>query len=385
MMKRLLVVCACAGIVAGCSTLDSINPFGAKPDPRTQPAPLPDLTEKKAIEPKIAWRASISDAGPYTFSPAIAQNSVYAAADNGNVYRFDKGQQVWRISSEKHLSGGFGSDGKVVVVGSDKGDVLAFASSDGHALWTAKVGSEVLSAPIVTEGLVVVRSGDARIYAFEAATGKQRWFFQRTAPVLSVRSAPGMAALPGAVISGFPGGKVVAVALNNGAAMWEMTIATPKGATELERVTDITSSPVLGGQEVCAAAYKGRVACFDMTTGQNTWARDVSSFTGMELDSRTAYVSDDGGSVLAFDRQGGASLWKQTKLANRGLSRPVTIGAYLLVGDYKGFVHVLRRDDGTIVGRVATDGSAIAADPRRAGDNIIVQTRDGGIYAISVN
>jgi len=382
MIKRLLLACTCAGILAGCS---SLNPFASKPDPRTQPAPLPDLSDKKAAEAKLVWRASVGEAGSYAFAPAVVQSSVYAASEKGNLARFDNGQQVWRVTAEKRLSGGVGSDGKVVVVGTDKGDVLAFSATDGHPLWAAKAGSEVLSPPLVTDGLVLVRTGDSLIRAFDATTGKFRWVHQRTAPVLTVRASPGMIALPGMLVSGFPGGKLAAVALNNGALIWELSVASPKGATELERVTDITSLPVVGGQEVCAASYKGRIACFDMTTGQTTWARDVSSLTGMDIDSRTAYVSDDQGNVLAFDRHGGASLWKQGKLFNRNLSRPLAIGAYVLVGDYQGYVHVLRRDDGAIVGRIATDGSAIVADPRRIGDNVLVQTKDGGLFSIAVN
>ncbi|MCK9285693.1 MAG: outer membrane protein assembly factor BamB [Rhodocyclaceae bacterium] len=383
-MTRLLAAFAAAGLIGGCSSLDSLNPFGNKGDQRNLPAPLVELTGK-TVEPKILWHASVGSAGAYVFTPAVAQSSVYAAAENGNVTRLDKGQQVWRMSTDKRVSGGVGSDGKVVAVGTDKGEVLALSASDGRLLWSAKAGSEILSAPLVTEGLVVVRSGDARIYAFDAADGKRRWVYQRTAPALSVRAAPGMVAMPGAILSGFPGGKLAAIALNNGAALWEFTVALPKGATELERVTDITSNPVVGGQEVCAVAYRGRAACFNTTNGQTVWARDASSFSGMELDSRTAYVSDESGIVMAFDRQAGASLWKQDKLTNRKLSRPQAIGAYIAVGDYKGYVHLLRREDGAFAGRVATDGSAIVASPIRIGDAVLVQTQDGGIYAIGVN
>lgn len=386
MMRRtaLLAVLAAAGLAAGCSSLDSLNPFAAKPDPKTLPAPLVPL-DAKAPSGKVLWSASIGGAGSYTFSPAIAGDAVFAAAADGTVVRLDKGRQVWRINAGQPLSGGVGSDGTVVAVGTPKGEVLTFSAENGTPIWKERVGSEVLSAPLVTEGLVAVRSGDARIYAFDLKDGKRRWVYQRSAPSLSLRAASGLLAVPGAILSGFSGGKLVAIALNNGAAVWEVTVALPKGATELERVADITSSPVVSGREVCAVAYQGRVACFDASTSQTLWARDVSSYAGLDLDSRNAYVSDDKGNVLAFDRKAGASAWKQDKLANRGLTRPLAISNYVVVGDIQGYLHLLRRDDGAIAGRVTLDGSPVRTEPRRLGDAVLVQTTKGTLYALDLD
>lgn len=386
-MKRaltLLTLTAAIGALSACMSLDSLNPFGSKPDPKSLPAPLVTL-DSKAITTKVLWNVSVGSAATYVFSPAIVGDTVFAAAADGTLVRIDNGRQGWRVNAGQKLSGGVASDGKLVVVGSPKGDVLAFNAETGAPLWQAKVGSEVLSAPLITEGLVAVRSGDARIYAFDMNDGKRRWVYQRNTPALSLRAATGMVAVPGAILSGFSGGKLVAVALNNGAAVWEVTVALPKGATELERVADITSSPVMSGKEVCAVAYQGRVACFDASTAQTLWARDVSSFSGMDLDSRNAYVSDAKGNVIAYDRKAGASVWKQDKLANRGLSRPLAISNYLAVGDAQGYLHLLRRDDGSFAGRAALDGSAIAADPRRLGDAVLVQTTGGNLYALSID
>ncbi|RTL49928.1 MAG: outer membrane protein assembly factor BamB [Rhodocyclaceae bacterium] len=384
-MKRTATLAACAATLtlAGCSSLDSLNPFGSKPDPRTQPAPLVAL-DNKATATKVLWNVSVGSAAPYVLSPAVAGEAIFAAAADGTLVRIENGRQLWRINAGQKLSGGVGSDGKVVVVGTAKGDVLAFKADTGAAAWQAKVTSEILSAPLVADNLVAVRSGDSRVYAFDANDGKRRWVYQRTTPALSLRAATGMVAAPGAILSGFSGGKLVAIATNNGAAVWEATVALPKGSTELERVADITSRPVISGREVCAVAYQGRVACFDAGSAQTLWARDVSSFSGMDVDSRNAYVSDDKGNVQAYDRKSGASVWKQDKLINRGLSRPMVISNYVAVGDALGYLHLLRREDGSIAGRAALDGSAVAAEPIRVGDAVLVQTVNGNLYAISL-
>ena len=159
-------------------------------------------------------------------------------------------------------------------------------------------------------------------------------------------------------------------------------MALPKGATELDRVADITSAPVVSGRSVCAVAFQGRVACFDLGNGNLVWARDMSSAAGLDIDSRFLYVSDDKGAVHALDMASGASIWRQDKLSLRRLTAPVARRGYVAVADVQGVVHFLSRDDGSFIARLATDGSPVVAPLQKHGNGILVQTSKGGIYAI---
>ena len=383
-----LLLTGMALAVAGCSTLsntvDALNPF-SKSAPKVKPAELPAFKPGAALT--RAWQASIGNAGEYVFTPAVVGGSVYVAARDGALARIDGGRQVWRVSAGQILSGGVGADENLVVVGTPKGDVLAFHAADGRQAWQVKVSSEVLAAPAVQGDLVAVRSGDARIYGFEAADGKRRWVYQRTTPALALRSNVGVALTDKALYAGFPGGKLVAVARNNGAALWESTVALPRGTTELERIADVASDPVVEGTAVCAVAYQGRAACFDVDNGRQLWARDVSSVAGLDIGNRALYVTDDKGTVHALDRNSGATLWKQDKLALRGVTRPLAVGSRLAVADFQGHVHLISEDDGTFVARIATDGSAIAAAPQRrkgADDSLVVQTKNGAVHALAI-
>jgi outer membrane protein assembly factor BamB len=142
--------------------------------------------------------------------------------------------------------------------------------------------------------------------------------------------------------------------------------------------------PVVDGDRVCAVAYQGRVACFDTQSGTTIWARDMSSTAGMDADHRGAYITDDKNAVIALDKSNGGSLWKQDKLFGRALSAPLAFGRYVIVGDFEGYVHLLSREDGSFAGRIATDGSAIGATPVALdGDTFLVQTRKGGLFAIT--
>jgi outer membrane protein assembly factor BamB len=367
----------CASVT---STLDTLNPF-SKSVPKIKPAELSPLQASVDIKPQ--WQASIGASGEFVFTPAVVGNAVFAAAQDGSLARFEGGRQIWRINAGQKLSGGVGADDKLVVVGTSKGEVLAFKATDGSPAWQARVSSEILAAPAMGGDLVVVRSGDARIFGFEAVDGKRRWVYQRSTPALALRSNVGVTLTGKALYAGFPGGKLTAIALNNGAALWEATVALPRGATELERIADVASDPVLEGGSVCAVAYQGRVACFDVDNGRQQWARDVSSISGLDIGPRALFVADEKGAVHAFDRSSGASLWKQDKLFMRSLTRPIALGSRAAIADFQGFVHLLAGEDGAFVGRYATDGSAISAAPQRIANGFVVQTRNGALHGLS--
>lgn len=386
MRGRLPVWVGVACLMAGCATLDTtldtLNPFG-RTAPKIKPAELTPIQASAEVRP--LWQASVGTSGEYVLTPAVVGDSVYVAARDGTLTRLDGGRQVWRIQVGQPLSGGVGAGERLVAVGTAKGEVLAFGAADGAPLWQARVSSEILAAPAVAGDLVAVRSGDARVFAFEAADGKRRWVYQRSTPSLALRSNVGVTFGEQSIYAGFPGGKLVSIALGNGSALWESTVALPRGTTELERIADIASDPVLVDRMVCAVAYQGRVACFDAASGRQQWARDISSITGLDIGPRALYVSDEKGSVHAFERDSGATLWKQEKLLMRSLTRPLALGGRVAVADFQGVVHLLSGDDGTFVARLNTDGSAITAAPRRLGaDACVVQTRNGSVHALTL-
>ena len=390
MMQRLRrkALLASVLLVGGCA-LPSV-PVGDYIDRWFGPAPAVKPAELVAFKPtataKIAWQANVGSAERYVFTPALESDVVVAAGSAGQIARFDavSGKPVGRIESKQRLSGGVGADSRLLLVGTPKGEVVALDHA-GKELWKAPLASEVLSAPRVDQGVVVARTGDGRIFGLDAATGARKWVYRRTLPALTVRTHVGVIVSRGAVFAGFPGGRLVAIALATGNVGWEATVAQPKGATELERVADITSPPVIDNRQVCAAAFQGRIACFDVIKGTPIWARDISSVSGLVMDDRSVYVADDRSAIVAFEKNAGASLWKQDKLYGRQVSAPALTGRYIAVGDYQGQVHFLSREDGSFAARIATDGTAIIAQPLTLdGGGVLVQTRGGGVFAITI-
>jgi outer membrane protein assembly factor BamB len=382
--------------LAGCSTTSSTsvwNPTSwAIPAPSfdwltgrgeaNKPGPLPEL--KATVNPVIAWQAGVGRARP-GLAPAVSGNVVYAAALDGTLMRLDAdtGRVAWRVSAGRPLSAGPGADGTLVAVGTEKGDVLAF-DTDGKPLWSSRVSSEVMAPPVVSEGVVVVTSGDGRIFGLDAADGKTKWVHQRTNPPLTVRNTAGGEASRGGVFIGTAGGRLLAIDVQTGTVGWDGTVAAPKGATELERIADVTSRPAVEERQACAVAFQGRIACFEILRGNVNWTRDLSSLTGIAADETAFYVADATGALHALDKSTGASLWKQDLVAPRKPMGVQVTGDYLAVLDIQGYVHLFEKATGNYVGRLASDGTPPTGQPQRLGERVIWQSLGGSVYAVGV-
>ncbi len=380
LINRLMLVAVLGGLSA-CSTLSSLNPFSSS-EKKNVPAAL--LEFKPAMQVKAAWTVNLANAANYQFSPAIVGQVVYAAAADGTLVKVEvgSGKVLWRITAESKLTAGVGADAETIAVAGEKGQLLAF-DSNGKLRWKLDKLNEILSSPAVGNGLVVVRSIDNKITAFDAATGEKKWANERPLPALTLRAAPGILFAQQQVLVALPGGRIASFASSNGNLRWEAVVGEPKGATELERVADVSGMPVLVANEVCASSYQGRVGCFDLNTGAARWTKTLSSEAGVAADQRFVFAIDVNSVVNTYNRDGGASLWRNDKLQHRRLSAPASFDRAVAVGDLAGYVHFLSREDGAMLARVATDGSQIVGAPQVSGSSVIVQTRAGALTALT--
>ncbi|MFZ6772219.1 outer membrane protein assembly factor BamB [Undibacterium sp. SXout7W] len=378
-LKLTSIVAVC--VLAGCSSLSSLNPFASKPDAKTAPAALIEFKQTKLMRQK--WSIAVGNAGNYLFSPGVDGSDIYAASNDGTVAKINaNGQIVWKINAGMRLTAGVGVASNTVVVAGEKGALLAFAE-DGRLRWKVQDSTEILSAPVVGQGLVIVRSIDNKITAYDAESGARKWSVERPLPSLTLRTMPGLAIVGQQVVVALPGGRMVALALSNGGIKWEAVVGEPKGSTELERVADVSGSPAIVGRDVCAAAYQGRVGCYDVVTGSSRWFKALSSEVGVSADERFVFAVDASGILNAYLRDGGASAWRNDKLSYRKLSSPTSFDRAVAVGDLAGYVHLLSREDGSFIGRVSTDGSQILAAPIVVGSSLIVQTKSGSVVAFA--
>lgn len=235
LLKRSLLFCSVV-LLAACSGLsDMKNDLSERVFGREMTDPPEELTEfKETAKAAILWQTNIGSAGDFDFTPAVEAGYAYLASADGDISKLDvvNGNTSWRIQVGEKLSGGVGVGGSLVIVGTNRGALYAYDIA-GKLQWKSKLSSEILSAPKYYDGLVVVRTGDSRIYGINASDGSRKWVYDRTGPTLALRSSAGVVVDGGAVYAGFAGGKLVSIRADNGKIMWKLRLRNQKGLPKL--------------------------------------------------------------------------------------------------------------------------------------------------------
>jgi len=352
---------------------------------KREPAKLVSVDEKLTVT--SVWSTSVGKSDTFVMRPVVVGDYIYTSAGNGLVSKIDllSGKRVWEVKAPTELSSGPGSDGQVVVVGTAKGMVYAF-NTQGEKIWEENVGSEVLTEPLVLNGVAIVRTIDNRFFGLDSKTGKRHWSYLRPQTALALRASFAMVPVAAdAFVTGFSGGKIGVVGLTSGNVLWESSLAYPKGFSEIERMTDVAARPTLVGRRLCAVAFQGRIGCGDLNTGTFLWTKDFSSFTGTAQSQEFVFASDEKSHVVAYRADDGVEVWRNETMAWRDLGEPTAVGRLLVMGDKQGYLHFLDQASGNSIARTRVDSSAISAAPTVANGMIIVQTRSGSLAAYRPN
>ena len=373
--------------MAGLISLTSCSWFG-KDEEAVKPTALTDV--KDEINIKKLWSHGVgsgTDKFYYRLAPALSGDKVIAADSKGKVIAFHKttGKEIWKQDIEMPISGGVGVGGGMVFVGTSDARVAALNEATGALQWTVSISSEVLASPVESDGVLVVRSLDGRIYGLDAKSGKTKWLHDSSVPILTMRGIGNPVIERGGVIVGKDNGKLTTVLLATGQVAWESEIAISRGRSELERMVDIDSTPMIGGDVVYVASLNGRVAGVSLADGKLLWAKDMSSHEGLTADFTQVYVTDDKSQVWALANRSGTSIWKQEKLMHRGVTAPARFGGYIVVGDVEGYLHWMSPEDGHFVARNRLDSDPILVPPLAGEDTLYVMDSDGELAAYQVD
>lgn len=290
--------------------------------------------------------------------PLLLNDKIVTAARDGliSVVDLKDGSIIDEIDLDTTLSGGVGGNVDVWLFATRNGEVIAIDGMERKVLWKTNVPSEVLARPVILNDSVFVRTEDGQVVSLDLETGKIRWAYQQAMPALTLRGSSSPVITRDSIFVGLANGRLVALSPEDGSVVWDVALAVPKGHSEIQRLVDIDGRAELFGYVLYAASFQGRVVAIDVQKGQFLWARDFSTHTGVTLDSKVLYSTDDRSHIWALDRYNGATLWKQEGLQARNVTRPVLVGDYIVVGDYDGYLHVMSRFDGHFVARVAVGG-----------------------------
>ncbi|UNC49201.1 outer membrane protein assembly factor BamB [Enterobacter huaxiensis] len=359
-------------------------------------SPLP--TVENQFTPSTAWNTSVGDGIGDFYSnlhPAFADGVVYAADRKGTVKALnsDDGKEVWSVNlAEKDgwfsrksalLSGGLTVAGGHVYVGSEKAQVYALNASDGSVAWQTSVAGESLSRPVVSDGLVLIHTSNGQLQALNEADGLVKWTVNLDMPALSLRGESAPAVAFGAAIVGGDNGRVSAVLMQQGQLIWQQRISQATGSTEIDRLSDVDTTPVIVDGVVYALAYNGNLTALDLRSGQIMWKRELGSVNDFVVEGNRIYMVDQNDRLLALNTEGGVTLWTQSDLLHRLLTAPVLYNGSLVVGDSEGYMHWVDPETGRFTAQQKVDSSGFLTDPVVADGKLLIQAKDGTLYAIT--
>jgi outer membrane protein assembly factor BamB len=374
--------------VAVASLLTALGACSKKDKEIDPPATLADFPATLRVQ--RVWDASVGGNGEKLrlgLGLAIDDGRVYAAGHKGEVAAWDlqTGKTVWETKTKAPLSGGTAAGEGLVIVGSSDGALIALDEKTGEQRWNVSLGGEVLAAAALAPDAVLVRTVDGKLHSLAPDTGKEKWQYEQQTPRLTLRGTSKPVVVGETVICGFDNGKVVALNIPDGALVWESTVATAHGRTELERLVDIDSPVQVIQDNVYVVGFQGRVAMLALDSGQIWWAQDASSYRGLAADDENVYVSTAEGDVVALKRATGVEVWRQKGLAHRGLSAPVLLDNTVAVADFKGYVHWLDKATGAFAGRAQAGKERVSNAPVASGDRVLVINDEGRVTAFKAS
>lgn len=352
--------------VAGC--------FGGATKPK--PTELQPVTA--LVSARQSWTARVGKVA-FPLQVAVTGGSVAVAGSDGTVALLNAqtGSDIWRTSIATPIAAGVGSDGKVLAVVTRENEVVAL--QDGRELWRQRINAEAFTSPFVAGGRVFVLAADRSVNAFDGQTGRKLWAQQRPSEPLVLQQSGVMLAVGDTLVVGLSG-RMAALNPANGNVRWEVPIASPRGINDVERLVDMVGPVSRQDDNVCARAFQTSIGCVNATRGSVLWTKPANGNQGLAGDDKLLFGAEADGTVLAWRRVDGERAWTTASLRYRDLTAPLLAGRSVVVGDFAGFIHLLSREDGSLLNRLPTDGSAIAATPALSGSTLIAVTRNGGVY-----
>mgnify|MGYP000076597536 CR=1 FL=1 len=391
--KLLVVIALTTGIFA-CSSSDD-------EDPREVVAELIEF--EPLFEPEVIWDASVGYGVEDHFSrikPAVAYGKVFSASREGDVIAFDQasGDELWDvdlsdINNERsffesrksaQLAGGMTTGMNKVFIGNENGNIYALDAETGELVWQNTIKGEIINAPAMDSGILVVNSASGVLQAFNATTGEDLWKIEQDVPALTLRGMSSPVIASGGVLIGQANGDVSVYLLDKGQKGWSTTIGEASGSTELQRVIDVDTSPVVFGDKVYSVSSRGNLAAIELRTGNILWKRQYSSYRQISIDGNSIFFTTDRGHVFSVNRNDGLEQWSNLTMSNRGVTGPVIYDDYIVVGDFEGYLHWLSQETGEVVARHYVDGSGIHSTPTVVDGVLYSQARDGELEAIQL-
>lgn len=278
----------------------------------------------------------------------IAADNIYLVSMQGKIFaaKAADGVRVWEpVSFQRESSGGFLSCGP---------------SSTAIAVY---------GSPAATEELLYIAGYDGLVYAYNAASGTQRWVYPRQGALKPFIG--GLALGADKLYVGNTNGKLLALDLATGDYIWDFQTGDRIWAT-----------PAVDSDTVYIGSFDKKLYALDASTGAKRWeflAEGAISATPLVVGD-TVYVGSFDRYLYALNTADGSLKWK-FMADNWFWATPLVYNGTLYAANLDGKVYILNASTGERQAVVAL-GSPISSSPVIIGDKIIAASQAGKIYAI---
>ncbi len=271
------------------------------------------------------------------------------------------------------------------------GRVSALNAKTGQLLWQQKLSSTGSGQPTVVDGLLYLVAGDNNGWAINIDDGTIAWQVAGTPSLSNVLGAPAPAVSGKYVVFGYGSGDVITVFRRGGLRRWEASVAGTRVGRASSQVLDVTGPPMILGSRVYVGNHSGRMAGFDMETGErawtskegplgNIWPAGDSLFVVTDRLQVARILTSDGTRVWATDLPG----YKKDKPRLRGPVYahygPVLAGGRVVVASSDGALRFFDPKDGRLTYEVQLPDGA-ASQPVVAGKTLYVVSQKGELHA----
>ena len=326
----------------------------------------------------LAWASKIGIVD-FPLDVKVTGNTVTVASSAGIVASIDArtGIDIWRTDVGSQIAAGVGSDGRYAAVVTRVNELIVLDA--GREIWRQKLSAQAFTAPLIAGGRVFLLAADRSVTAFDSESGRKLWMQQRPGDSLILRHAGVLIAIGDTLVTGLSG-RLVGLNPLNGSIRWDVPIASPRGTNEIERLVDLVARVSRDDLVVCSRAFQAAVGCVNTARGTLLWSKPANGSLGVDGDEKYVFGVESDGKIVAWQRNDGERAWVSDRLRYRSLTAPLVAGRSVAVGDGTGWLHLLSREDGSALTRVATDGSAVVAAPILVVGTLVVVTRNGGIF-----
>lgn len=331
-------------------------------------------------------------------APVIGGGKLFAVDAQGVVHAFDAatGARLWthtiRVSGDLRdatFGGGASYAGNVVYATSGTGDVVALNAETGVEIWRRKPAGPLRGSPTVAFNTVYVMTQDNQIHALNATTGEPVWQDAAASGQQGVFGVASPAVGQGSVIAGYSSGELVTYRYENGRVLWSDALARTSISTEVGVLTDVDADPIISNGQVFALGQGGRMAAYELVTGQRIWELTVAGISTPALAGEWIFALTDDARLLAIARNTGRIRWITQMQAWRNPENrtnpifwtgPVLAGNRLWIASSRGEVHSVDVLTG-VASLFTTLDSGVSLPPVVANSTLYILDDSGRITA----